>query len=608
MENIGQHMYREQNKKRIFVLIAMFVFGIGFAHAESFFENFSDDPTTGGWVDAGNTRTVFNYNAGGWLDASIKYDFTGVTRYYIPLAQTYDKTTEFFAEMDIEFVSATDLQQCLFGVFNSAFDSVHNVVADQFFYDNLSGTDKGNRCDLTCFNSASTDNKISISGTFASGVTEIPYAVATRAKLHYWYDGSVGKGTLKIYQINPDGSDGNLLLSAGPSTILNSGAALAFNIFGIANRTEGSVLGNAEVVKVDNLYFSTYNENYEHEIPSFMQSPKPGDFEPDGDIDLDDLAVFVSQWLNICNIPDWCSGADFNQSARVDLNDFSQIAKNWLDQVPTGNFAVIKDIAYLTAGRSEKLDLYYNPSALPGQRFPGIVIIHGGGWTGGDKAGTREVAIANFLVPAGYVCVSINYKLGSTSWPTNIQDCKNAVAFLRTYADTYHIDTNNIGVIGGSAGGHLVSMMGVTDSSQGLEPASPYPGVSTRVGAVVDMYGITDLWTRCETADGTPIPASLKDGTAPTMLGCGRTVCPALWTLASPVEHVTADDPPVLIMHGTKDTTVDYNQSIELDNVLKAAGVYSDFHLIPGLSHSFTPSISNGMQPEVITFFDAFLK
>jgi acetyl esterase/lipase len=133
-----------------------------------------------------------------------------------------------------------------------------------------------------------------------------------------------------------------------------------------------------------------------------------------------------------------------------------------LPPVPPG-VTIERDVAYLTPDRKEKLDLYLPANRDRAMRSPAIVIIHGGGWVGGDKASEREFSTGTTLAAAGYVCAAINYKLdGDGRWPTNLFDCKNAVRFLRARADQYQIDGDLIGVIGGSAGGHLALMVAYT--------------------------------------------------------------------------------------------------------------------------------------------------
>jgi acetyl esterase/lipase len=274
---------------------------------------------------------------------------------------------------------------------------------------------------------------------------------------------------------------------------------------------------------------------------------------------------------------------------------------------------VKRDIPFLTPDRSEKLDLYLPAERPKGARSPGIVIIHGGGWSGGSKSADREFEIGTTLANAGYVCVSIDYELApSERWPTNIQDCKNAVRFLRKNAATYGVDTEHIGVIGGSAGGHLALMVGLTASVKSLEPRAPYPGIPDRVQAIVDMYGITDVRTGKKTdEEGNPTdtPRSWD-----AVFGTHEPITDADRALASPVTHLSAKMPPVLILHGTADTTVDRDQSITLDKKLTELRVAHELILVPGIGHTFDLETWSGkplpadLRPTVIGFFDRYLK
>jgi acetyl esterase/lipase len=272
------------------------------------------------------------------------------------------------------------------------------------------------------------------------------------------------------------------------------------------------------------------------------------------------------------------------------------------------------DMPYLGPDREEKLDMYRPVTDDPNERFPAIVMIHGGGFVGGDKGKSREINIGTNLAKAGYVCISVNYRLGDNSWPTNIKDCKTAVQFLRRYADDYQIDADHIGAIGGSAGGHLASMLGVVGPDVGLEPDGPYAGFSSRVQAAADLYGISNLLTRQEPDDDGNPTGTLKDGAAERVLGAGRDEDPDLWKFASPVNHVTKDDPPFLIMHGKADTTVDYLQSIEFAEVLEKTGVEHTLHLLEGVGHTFdlqtwrNKPMEIDLRPIVVGFLDNHLK
>jgi acetyl esterase/lipase len=268
-----------------------------------------------------------------------------------------------------------------------------------------------------------------------------------------------------------------------------------------------------------------------------------------------------------------------------------------------------QEVPYLDSGRNEKLDLYCPSDRPKGVLSPAVVIIHGGGWTGGDKAKRREFVTGTSLAKAGYVCVSVEYmKDAGRRWPTNLLDCKNGVRWLRKNADRLQIDTDHIGVIGGSAGGHLALMVAYTAAVRELEPDTPYPGMSDRVQACVDMYGPTNLLTRQATEkDGTP-NGKLRET---SLFSDSRTSNPALWRLASPVNHVTTGSPPTLIIHGTADTTVDRDQSKELAEKLTETGVKHELIMIPGAGHAFSlddAKLPNDLRPAVLDFFDRYLK
>jgi acetyl esterase/lipase len=266
---------------------------------------------------------------------------------------------------------------------------------------------------------------------------------------------------------------------------------------------------------------------------------------------------------------------------------------------------VHRDVAYLGPDRAEKLDLYLPGTIEEGQRLPAVVIIHGGGWFGGDKAAKREQNIGTNLARAGYVCASINYLLAekedenpvmrlATVWPQNLHDCKTAVRFLRKNAAGYHIDPDHIGAIGGSAGGHLTAMLGLTGPDDDLDPKGHYGEFSCRVQAIVPMYGPHDLM------------AGARDrNLVHAMTDEQRGFCVA----ASPVTYASKNDPPTLILHGTADRTVPIRQSELLADALRKARVPAELVIVEGAPHSFHLQ-PNGrdLRPLVIEFFDKHLK
>jgi beta-galactosidase len=269
----------------------------------------------------------------------------------------------------------------------------------------------------------------------------------------------------------------------------------------------------------------------------------------------------------------------------------------------------VHDVSYLEAGRSEKLDLYLPARDPADPPSPAVVWIHGGGWTGGSKKEARAQEVCGTLAGAGYVCASIDYRLGADSWPGDLFDCKNAVRFLRVHAADYHIDPDRIAVMGGSAGGHLALMVGLTAGEPALEPQAPYPGIPDMVGAVVDLYGPADLLTlRGADAKGNALakPAVNADPTA--ALGKDSQAGLDLWRAASPVNHVSPDSPPVLIAHGTVDSLVNFGQSAELERILTQNGVAHEFVALEHVGHSFDLTswdgkpMSRDLRPVVLGF------
>lgn len=274
-----------------------------------------------------------------------------------------------------------------------------------------------------------------------------------------------------------------------------------------------------------------------------------------------------------------------------------QPAKPYVMPPAPDGVIIDKDIAYLPDDRKEKSDLYLPAKRGKDVRSPAVVIIHGGGFTGGDKGAAREFNIGTNLALNGYVGMSINYVLstdGKVTWPQNLYDCKTAVRWLRKNADRLQIDAHHIGVIGGSAGGHLSAMLALTGPEDKLDPAQPYGEFSCRVQCAVDLYG---------PADFSQMDRKLA------MLGKTREESPELYRAASPVTYVDKNDPPLLIMHGTADTTVDVKQSELLAAAMKKVGAPHELVIVEGAPHTFhLQPKQRDLRPVVLGFFDKYLK
>jgi len=270
-------------------------------------------------------------------------------------------------------------------------------------------------------------------------------------------------------------------------------------------------------------------------------------------------------------------------------------------QVAPDSVKVEKDIVYGDAGdRPLLLDLY-SPQNVDGP-VPGLIFIHGGGWKHGSKDDYRVYGLT--FAQKGYVVASVQYRLsGEAQYPAAIHDVKAAVRWMRANADSIGVDPQRIGVAGGSAGGHLAMMIGFTSDVPRFDGQSGNEGVSSRVQAVVNIYGPTDLTTEFARQRST---GSLLSG----FFGGTYDQRRALYEEASPIRYVTLDDPPTLILHGTIDDVVPINQADLLAAKLNETGVPYIYDRLPGWPHAM--DLANPVNERCVwfmeRFFDRYLK
>jgi acetyl esterase/lipase len=266
--------------------------------------------------------------------------------------------------------------------------------------------------------------------------------------------------------------------------------------------------------------------------------------------------------------------------------------------------SIQKDVTYCTPeGDPQKMDLYF-PKVSDGKPAPVVVYVHGGAWREGDKAEGGGMSEMPLLSQRGYLFVSINYRLAPRwKWPVQIQDVKCAIRFLRAHAKSYNLDPNRIGAMGSSAGGHLVALLGVTDTSAGFD-VGEYLDQSSRVQAVVDLFGPADLTVKHFT--------ETQGNTVRMVFGAQAPGDPVL-KQASPVTYISKDDPPFLILQGDKDTTVPPSQSQELYDRLKAGGVTATLVMVKNAGHGFVPA-GGAVSPSlaelaktILDFYDRYL-
>jgi acetyl esterase/lipase len=212
---------------------------------------------------------------------------------------------------------------------------------------------------------------------------------------------------------------------------------------------------------------------------------------------------------------------------------------------------------------AQTLDLCV-PAGATGAR-PGVILIHGGAWMGGDKLRWRS--LCEQLAAQGFLAASIDYRLAPEwPWPAQLVDAQLAVRWLHAQAPSLGLDARHLCAYGDSAGGHLAVFLGALQSIHAGDLATILTAQSPAVSCVVDDFGPTDLVSLAPTPLGQQIAGPLFGGKTPQS-------DPALYRDASPVFAVTPASAPMLLLQGTRDGVVPASQSAELAQALRAQHV-----------------------------------
>ena len=262
----------------------------------------------------------------------------------------------------------------------------------------------------------------------------------------------------------------------------------------------------------------------------------------------------------------------------------------------------INNIEYGKVGKHSLLLDLYLPHEV--EQAPLVIWIHGGAW----RRGTKDRMPLLFLVKQGYAIASVDYRLSPTAkFPAQIHDLKAAVRFLRATAEDRNIAKEKIGVAGESAGGHLSALLGVSNHHQQLEgKIGVFPNESSDVHAIVDLFGPTNFLTILP--QSTPHGLSVRVPALELLLGGRPEKNQALAKLASPVEHVDKEDPPLLLIHGDQDPQVPINQSHELHAKYKNVKRPVHFHVIHGGFHGGDDFYSAEPQKIMLNFFNTHIR
>lgn len=243
---------------------------------------------------------------------------------------------------------------------------------------------------------------------------------------------------------------------------------------------------------------------------------------------------------------------------------FAQLSEagKWTAQVYTEYGFIEPNIVYAKAGEMElKLDVY-RPKVKNPKPLPTLVFIHGGGW----RAGTKESYSLRVLpwLEKGWNVVNVEYRVTSQAKaPAAVEDCRCALRWVFENAEKYSFDKEKIVVSGQSAGGHLALMTGMAAKETAFD--TNCKGVETKVAAIVNWFGITDV--------GDLLQGKNKTEFASNWIGKERLENYDLIKLVSPLSYVRADLPPIITIHGDADPLVPYSHAVRLHEGLEKAKV-----------------------------------
>ena len=263
---------------------------------------------------------------------------------------------------------------------------------------------------------------------------------------------------------------------------------------------------------------------------------------------------------------------------------------------------MVKNVTYKTRDTAQqKLDIFLPQSKE--KKSPVVVFLHGGGWNGGDKAFPEKYYLNDFIlkfVQNGYAVASINYTLlnDNTHFPTPVEDCKEAVKWLRANAQQYNLDADNIGLWGTSAGAHIAMLAAYSDENQ-FSANSSFPEYSAKVDYVIDYYGPADLNKLFRTEEAGfkifffkiifPKIYKMRNdmifGFTEKNIKKEKKEAIDRLKIYSPINYIDADAVPTLIVHGSKDKIVPFSESEKLKEKLDANGVDNELISIDKGNH-----------------------
>ena len=252
------------------------------------------------------------------------------------------------------------------------------------------------------------------------------------------------------------------------------------------------------------------------------------------------------------------------------------------EEVKPEGVALLEDVVYGSGGGRELLaDVVYRQETPPEPR-PAIVFIHGGGWSGGNRRQFLRQA-CYLALRHDYLAVCPAYRYSAEAiFPAAVHDVKCAVRWVRSHAGRYGIDPDRVAAGGGSAGGHLAAMLGVTRGAPELEGDGGWAELSSHVDLAIPLNGAFDLTDAFLGAASEGARDAVRD-----FLGGMPEDLPERSGKASPMYWVSAEASPMLFLHGAADETVSPQQSVAMYEELTTSGVPSEIELYPGKGHGW---------------------
>ncbi len=284
--------------------------------------------------------------------------------------------------------------------------------------------------------------------------------------------------------------------------------------------------------------------------------------------------------------------------ALVLLAAFLSLSSRAAELAVPDNVTFERDVEYASAGGAKLQLNLARPKGVSGP-LPAVLCIHGGGFRAGSREGYNKLCLT--LAQRGFVAATISYRLAPAhQFPAAVHDTKAAVRWLRANAARLGIDPTRIGVTGGSAGGHLAQFLGVTAGVKEFEGADN-PGFSSAVTCVVNVYGPSDFTK----SYGKSVDAHVV---LPMWLGGDVDTARAKHIQSSPLNWVTPSAAPTLIIHGTEDKYVAYEQAVWMRDRLTACGVPVELLTLEGAGHGFKGADAEKSEAALLAYFEQRLK